>query len=491
MSMNELETPENETPTTLPSSLKQTPDTDPININISELPPAGFLTNLKKKFSIPYNPSKRELITAKPLRDQLANIPEEDHQAQQTLDWLHSLTNSKLTRRTFLTATTATAAAAVDQFFLHGLGRYYLEQLATNHEFRHKLEEAAKSGELFSEDLPRLVQEVVGSKNYAVELGEKVNLTEPWMEQALRSYEVRKILKNKQASDQLLLIADLGKVDIIQAVEKQPGSVPGAHVTDLELTAQRHPNIAILPRTQMSADIFDSTDGREYSQLQPLTWTTFQKPDGSIYEQLDKDGSRNPRGGAYVLIDDELRVIDSSDINKYQIGQTNCRAIQVCAYTVRSQQKEADLKAISEAETLSGLSPNSESYCSFVATFTTPDGQTQTRLISIYSHFDTNTGSVTGGEWPLLEQLSPANAAEICDQIMTEQGFSQYIIAIPDANEHSAILATDVISDKERKDYGISTKVGYYRDDRPFMRSLWAKPYMQPDVPLLFLAATG
>ena len=291
-----------------------------------------------------------------------------------------------------------------------------------------------------------------------------------------------------------MLIAELGQVDIIQAEVKDLNSST-LHVTDFPATAQKHPNITILPQPQMIEKTIATTDGHSYDQIEPLTWTVIEQSDGSIYEQLeqlpDREPSRNPRGGAYVLVGNELQVIDASEIDKFQVGQDDCRSIQTLAFTIRSDQKETDLKSLAETKTLSGLSPDSDTYCSFVVTFQTQDGETKTHVISIYNHFDEENGAQGGKPWPLLQQLDPINATEICDQIMAEQGYDQYIIAVPDANEYSSLVITDTITDQQRQDYKIKTETGYYQDDQPFARTLWSQPYRQVKMPRFFLAATG
>lgn len=408
----------------------------------------------------------------------------------------------KISRRKFLMASAVmgtAGVAAVDKLILHGRGRDYLHKLLNDQEFQKKLLQSLESGEFFAEDLPQLLEQ--DRVTASIELGERVNTEEPWMQEIFENFEVRQLINSGEYTGRHIFIADLDSVDILQAQTYGESTLNGSETADVAATMNRNHPFAVLPHSQMRDTYHYATDSDfEYHQLTPLKYAQYQTPDGTIIT-YDEEG-KNYRGGALVLNGSQLEVVDVADLHNYEVGKNNCRALRVVNYTIRSEQKEEDLAQISGTDTLSLMDANSPSYPSFVVTFSAADGTKKSKLISIYTHFDPNSSTPSQEEWPKTRQLDLKHMTELCDQIQMEEGFTRYDLAVTDDDEYGAVMVSEVRSSEEVKawnDRGIinlptdpsvrQSSTLDLENGQPWGRTLWVTPFTQFSLPLISLVA--
>lgn len=433
----------------------------------------------------PSTSSQQELI------ESIADSPDEVQQIESFFQRLYQKADTvKISRRTAIkTLGGVGGATTIDHFLLRGRGRKYLWQFITNPDFRNKLVDSISTGELFEEDIPNLIEDIVGAPDYSAELGETLNLNESWLDNTFDHYQVRQLLEDGQNNNHLVLIADINHTDLVTGTA--PDQKPNSQITDFPKTAsQIDHDFVVLPQTQKSkADwLFDDFD---YSQLTPRMYSAYQTPEG-VVEFFEDDGQKRNRGGALVLIDNQVQVVDTKEVDRYQVG-TNCQVIEVCAFCINSDNLEQDLEGVDTADTYSGVSPNQARYASLVATFS-KDGQPHTKIISIYNHHNEDNHKITGADWEDNSLLTVKQASELCQQISAEHNYDNFILAVPDSGELSALVSSETISDEQAQEFATQSNFpiddNEYQPNFPHNRTLWETPYTQPTIPKYFLAAS-
>lgn len=338
-------------------------------------------------------------------------------------------------------------ALVADQILTKGKLLYYGIQLLTNQKFRDKLFEAIKTGEI-SEDLEQLERSLRGEIPPNFELGRKIESDESWLNDSFSSQEIRLIHNTESGETRTILVADIGRVEIIQAIRNEIG--PGIQAVNFSQTATANGPFATLPTSQQSLDSkVNSWISSLYSAYQ------FQS---EVVEYLDSEtGNFNPRGGALVVIDNQLIVVDSSQLSQYQVGK-NCQAIEVMSFVIRSNHLKQDLRDMTESGSLAATDMiNDPRYNAFVATFYDINNLPQTLLISTYYQA---ANDVRVSEWKNDDRLTVARALDLFEQIREERGYTHFEMQVPDPDFSLVTSSFSVNHPAEIADVSAQTALG-------------------------------
>jgi len=199
------------------------------------------------------------------------------------------------------------------------------------------------------------------------------------------------------------------------------------------------------------ADINDKNNMREYmtipsaqvrdSDALPLMWSRFKTKGGKKISTEDGiSNDRNLRGGAMVLKDGVLSVLDRDEAKLVDGLGNGVTGIETLAYTINSKTTIEDYGFLSKAGLLFH-----QDFGSFLVTFW-KDGKAETRLISTFQPVVEDNGKkkVLGEAWGFDNHgLSPIEASNFCEYYRVQEGFDRFTLAVGDPSFRNFVQISD------------------------------------------------
>ncbi|OGG17080.1 hypothetical protein A3D77_05680 [Candidatus Gottesmanbacteria bacterium RIFCSPHIGHO2_02_FULL_39_11] len=227
-----------------------------------------------------HNPSRRKFFSdllrrpAQEIQEDPGEADASTNKSDRSIDaFLEKIGRVKLSRRQVVIGLGVPSAALVaDQVLTKGKFLYYGIQFLTNPEFRDKLLESIRTGEI-TEDLEQLGHTLQSEAPPNFKLGEKIESNEEWLDDSFTSQEIRVIHNTKTGETLSILVADVGRVEVIQAVLDEIGS--GLNAVNFSRTAEARGPFATLPTNQQSLD-------SRVNSYVPRLYSAYQTTDGVV-----------------------------------------------------------------------------------------------------------------------------------------------------------------------------------------------------------------